>query len=263
MSIKMIVVDLDDTLLYPDKSLSAYTMDVLHRCREKGIIIVVATGRTEKACTRLLPLIKPDVEIYNCGALARIGNNVLHQTMLLQHTANLLLSRCLVAASDGYAIVETSDGYITNEPLRQGMCHEDLFKCTAFDDFKHGLNGDVYKLMFNAIDRNAAEALIYNIPNIRLQNDIGSNWCEILHIYANKWNALNVVFDFYSIKPDEVVAFGDDTIDLDMLIHCGIGVAMANGLDIVKEASNAICDRNDCDGVAKWIELNILSLSKK
>lgn len=74
MSVKMIAVDLDDTLLHPDKSLSNYTLDVLHCCRERGIIIVIATGRTEKACTRFLPLIKPDAEIYSCGALAQVGN---------------------------------------------------------------------------------------------------------------------------------------------------------------------------------------------
>ena len=55
----------------------------------------------------------------------------------------------------------------------------------------------------------------------------------------------------------EVVAFGDDLNDVDMLRGCGTGVAMANALDEVKLAADEVCGGNDEDGVAKWIEANM------
>jgi hydroxymethylpyrimidine pyrophosphatase-like HAD family hydrolase len=54
-------------------------------------------------------------------------------------------------------------------------------------------------------------------------------------------------------NPTEIAAFGDDINDMEMLQNCGVGVAMANGLDRVKAAADWVCDTNDQDGVAKWL----------
>jgi len=56
----------------------------------------------------------------------------------------------------------------------------------------------------------------------------------------------------------EITAFGDDLNDIDMLEFSGISVAMVNALDNVKAVADYICDTNDNDGVAKWLEENLL-----
>ena len=62
----------------------------------------------------------------------------------------------------------------------------------------------------------------------------------------------------FCISSDEVVAFGDDYNDIKMLQYCGAGIAVANAIGEAKSAANFICDTNENDGVAKWIEENIL-----
>ena len=55
-----------------------------------------------------------------------------------------------------------------------------------------------------------------------------------------------------------VAAFGDDINDLEMVRNCGIGVAVGNAIETVKAAAKYICDINNNDGVAKWLEEYIL-----
>jgi hydroxymethylpyrimidine pyrophosphatase-like HAD family hydrolase len=54
------------------------------------------------------------------------------------------------------------------------------------------------------------------------------------------------------------MAFGDDYNDIEMLQRCGTGIAMENGIDEIKKISDYICGSNNKDGVARWIEKNIL-----
>ncbi len=63
---------------------------------------------------------------------------------------------------------------------------------------------------------------------------------------------------YYDIGIDSVVAFGDDINDQEMVKNSGIGVAVANAIDEVKAVADYICDSNDNDGVAKWLEKNVL-----
>lgn len=56
----------------------------------------------------------------------------------------------------------------------------------------------------------------------------------------------------------EIVAFGDDLNDIDMLTECGYGIAVDNAVQEVKKIADFICESNDNDGVAKYIEKYIL-----
>ena len=60
------------------------------------------------------------------------------------------------------------------------------------------------------------------------------------------------------ITLEDVIAFGDDYNDIEMIKHCGLGIAMGNAIPQVKKVANAITVSNDADGVAKYIEEYIL-----
>ena len=64
--------------------------------------------------------------------------------------------------------------------------------------------------------------------------------------------------EYLNIDISQVAAFGDDYGDLDMIAGCGHGVAMGNAAEDVKAAAKYICDTNENDGVAKWLEQNVL-----
>ena len=80
----------------------------------------------------------------------------------------------------------------------------------------------------------------------------------VMHREATKSKALLEMARVWGIEQTEIVAFGDDLNDIDLLAYAGVGVATENALDEVKAAADCICDTNDNDGVAKWIEENIL-----
>jgi len=80
----------------------------------------------------------------------------------------------------------------------------------------------------------------------------------IMNRKATKWEAVKLLANHFNISTDEVVAFGDDYNDISMLHECGIGIAVDNALDEVKAVADYNCDTNDNDGVAKWLEENVL-----
>ena len=94
MKIKMIVTDLDGTLLREDKTVSERTKDALHCCRESGIRIIFATGRGESA-SQVVPTGLFDGSIFNNGALAVAGNDVVYSRFLVPEIIEPLLAVCV------------------------------------------------------------------------------------------------------------------------------------------------------------------------
>ena len=80
----------------------------------------------------------------------------------------------------------------------------------------------------------------------------------IMNRKAKKSLAVKFLAERYGYNMGEIAAFGDDYNDVEMLKQCGIGVAVANAIDEAKAAADYICESNDNDGVAKWIEVNLL-----
>ena len=73
--IKMIALDLDGTLLNDDSKVSSYTMSILEKCKETGIKIAIATGRSREAAEEIIDLIKPDFSLLNYGDFILDENN--------------------------------------------------------------------------------------------------------------------------------------------------------------------------------------------
>ena len=80
----------------------------------------------------------------------------------------------------------------------------------------------------------------------------------IMHVEATKSNATAALAAHWGIRRSEIAAFGDDANDIDLLRYCGVGVAVANAIEDAKTVADDICDCNDSDGVAKWLEENVL-----
>ncbi len=64
--------------------------------------------------------------------------------------------------------------------------------------------------------------------------------------------------DYLSISYHDIIAFGDDYNDLDMLTFADQAIVVANASMAIQEVANEVCPSNDEDGVAKWIEKNLL-----
>ena len=80
----------------------------------------------------------------------------------------------------------------------------------------------------------------------------------IMRKEATKSNGINYLAKLYGIDIKDVIAFGDDYNDVDMLKFCGIGVCVKNAVNDAKEVADEVCETNENDGVAKWIVKNVL-----
>jgi len=95
--------------------------------------------------------------------------------------------------------------------------------------------------------------------NLTLVDDSNINglwWLEIFSAKASKENAVVFLRKKYGHK--KVVCFGDNYNDLPMFNVCDTCIAVGNALDEIKARADYICDTNDNDGVAKWLEENVL-----
>ena len=81
---------------------------------------------------------------------------------------------------------------------------------------------------------------------------------EFLNKAVNKGTGVELLAKHLGVNQEEIMTFGDAGNDLDMIVYAGMGVAMANGFDEVKEVANYITDSNENDGVAKAIEKFVL-----
>jgi Cof subfamily protein (haloacid dehalogenase superfamily) len=253
MQVKMIVTDLDGTLLRRDKTISEYTVDVFQRVRERGILIAFATARDFRFVTEhISPLfdIVPDIVIADNGALARYNGNDLYKRLIPADTANILLSRFDLVRCASTENAYFLSGDYANDHWSVGK------KATVITDFSDGikadalyLDGNVGKLIADITD---------GFPEVRVVTYSDVSLVTIVHREATKLNALMTVERALNIMTDEIVAFGDDYSDIDWLSYCINSVAVANAINEVKSVANYICGDCDADGVAKWLEDNVI-----
>jgi len=254
MSIKMIVTDLDQTLLRTDKTISDYTIEILRTCQQQGIIVSFATARSETDCKQYISKISPDAIISNRGALVRAGNNVISSTTIDTKTTNNLLSSCLKNPNVGYIYVYTEKGYFMNLPADKHDPSWGTYNKDMYTNFSQGLSCDSYKITIEVFDDTAAYTIAANFPMLSVVKFSGEPWFSFANISVNKIEGVKTLAAHFNIDLNDVVSFGDDFSDIEMIRECGIGVAVGNAINEVKNAAKYICDTNDCDGVAKWIQ---------
>jgi Cof subfamily protein (haloacid dehalogenase superfamily) len=253
MNIKMIITDLDGTLLDEEKNISNRNQQALLRCRELGIKTAYATGRggtSQDLVSKLSNLF--DGRAVQNGALAYVGNEVVYNRLLAYESVRPLLTAC---TERGLRAASQFDGmHYANFKVSDEWSHISHFEIVDFA--LHDKDGEkVYILINNHDDVSFIET---HLPADAWMSVSRDGMAMIMHKEATKSNAIIALGEYWGIASTEIAAFGDDLNDIDMLNHAGVSVAMGNALDDVKAAADYICDTNDNDGVAKWLEENVL-----
>jgi len=248
-TIKMIVTDLDSTLLQEDKTISERTINALKLCREKGIKLAYATGRGNSSKI-LVPSELFDGFVRVNGAAAYIGDELVHSKYIPIEKSRALL---VAAHSAGVKIAAENNGrHYSNFNVIE---HWPWIKYCELIDFS---TFDIEAEKLYAIDTlDAVDIIRHNLPEDLYLLVSRDKLAMVMHKDAVKSKATFALAERWGIAPDEIAAFGDDCNDVELLENCGIGVAMGNALDEVKAIADYICDDNDNDGMAKWIEENL------
>ena len=258
MDIKMIVTDLDRTLLHTDKTISAYTADILNRCRKQGIKIVYATARPKRMVNHCAFFNSSAVDalILHNGAVVYIENE-LHTCFGIESKMrdDILLS---VSRNfpDATLSVEIGDVSYANFDVSE-IWNKVAVVRTDFTDLP---NKPADKIIIGSPMPLDMRQLSQYIPDeLYVETSSGENVSLelIMNRKATKWEAVKIVSAHFGISTADIVAFGDDYNDISMIKGCGIGVAVANAIDEAKAVADYICDTNNNDGVAKWLAENL------
>lgn len=254
--IKLIATDLDGTLLRKDDSISQRTIDVLRKCQKAGIKIAFATSRSEGASRRFVDIIKPDVVIANSGGKIICNGEIIYKSKLDSDTVEGIIGQIRSTINEKSVITtETDEGYFSNvmadDSYLAGFRHP--IYCD-YKDFHHS----AYKITASIADKDKAEKIAAGFKDCALICFRGEDWKCFLHRDSRKSKAVEILAEYLNISMSEVAAFGDDYSDMEMLESCGIGVAVENSLGAVKKIADCVTGSCDDDGVAEFIEKNIL-----
>ena len=251
-SISMIVVDIDGTLLRDDQTVSEFTISTLRKCKEKGIKLVYATARGISA-QKLVPIELFDGFARMGGAIAYAGDKLVYSKCISTLEARDLLN---TADKAGIKIAaELNSKHYSNFKIDKVWDWLTYYEICDFNN----LDIDVEKIYALPETQEEIELLKSSSPKGKRIIVTRDNFFMVMHEEAVKSKAVIAIADYWKIKKSEIAAFGDDIMDIDLLEYCDFGIAVGNALEEVKAAAKYICDTNENDGVAKWLEENVLN----
>ena len=245
MSIKMILTDLDHTLLRSDGSISEYTKQILKECQNRGILIVIATARYWIGAERYIEEIQPDYEITTDGTLIHQRGKQIYSCSMDLNDANQIIQDLLeknpnteITVAAGRRVFWNSHHIAESEKLHKAV----------FYDYREPLRCQINKIVAELSDSTMA-AEIAKKNHCRLQGYRGENWYAFLPETAGKIQAIHELTKFLNLSLDEIVSFGDDTNDMEMLQTAGLSICMRNGSEELKKVADDICPSVQEDGI--------------
>lgn len=265
---KLIAIDMDGTLLKKDKTVSERTKNTIKAAKEKGVQVVIATGRPIDGVTRYLEELdmydeNDYVLTYNGGLVLKTKSREVISKIALTgadlhylHSLSKELGVNIHAFSEVHGLITPKNSKYTEVEANINGINININDYSEIED-EHSIIKvmmiDEPEILQNAIDNLPQE--VYDKYTVVRSTPY---FLEFLNKAVNKGTGVELLAQHLGIKQEEVMTFGDAGNDLDMIIYAGMGVAMANAFDEVKEAANYITDSNENDGVAKAIEKFVL-----
>lgn len=238
-------VDLDDTLLQSDGTLSVQTLATLERWQASGRRIVIATGRPPRSIGRSLPAYLHTVPwiCYN-GAEIRLANQPIYQNLVPAADVVEILTQIQRTTPNLLVGVEIDDVLYLNRAANRTTPY-------AVADLL-ALDRPAAKVLLFNESAEALAHLTFDLPTSAraLYSARYPHFIQIIGCRTDKAEALHALVTDWKLSMADVVAFGDDTNDVDMVRLSGLGVAVANAVAEVKAVADCLTTSNDEDGVA-------------
>lgn len=270
MKYKLLVLDVDGTLLNGDREISKRTLAALLKVQQMGVRIVLASGRPTYG---LLPLAKT-LELGNYGGFILSYNGC---QIISAQNGEIVFERRInpemlpylekKARKNGFAIFTYHDDtIIANNPENEYIQSEarlNNLKLIKEEEFSIGVDFAPCKCMLVSDDEEALVAL-EQLWKSRLNGALEvfrsePYFLEVVPCGIDKANSLGALLEHLDIKRDEVIAIGDGVCDVTMIQLAGLGVAMGHAQDSVRVCADYVTATNEEDGVAQAVEKLILA----
>lgn len=279
---KLIAIDIDGTLLNSKSELTEKTIDALKRASEKGVYIVLTSGRMSTVVNDFCKKIGADKYLIAENGASIVDmekQEIIYKNYIPKNVVLDIVDTC--EENDIYYMI-----YTNKELIVKSLKHMALFfykqnynpnarieTHIADRTYIEDINDDFTKIMICDEDRAVYNSIVNKldkisaidvtaIPHISQKTVVvGTEETTISYSYAdiaargtNKWSAIEVLMEMLDIDSNEVIAIGDNINDMQMVKNAGLGVAMENGSPALKEVAKEIAPSNDDDGVAYIVE---------
>lgn len=270
MKYKLLVLDVDGTLLNDAKEISKRTKAALLKVQQMGVRIVLASGRPTFG---LIPLAKI-LELNNYGGFIVSYNGC---QIIKAENGEILFERRInpeilpylekKARKNGFAIFTYHDDTLLtdNEDSPHILQEAQLnnLKIVKEEEFSTAIDFAPCKCMLVSDDEQALIDLEMHWKK-RMAGTLDAfrsepYFLEVVPCGIDKANTLGFLMEHLNVQRDEVIAIGDGTCDVSMLQLAGIGIAMGHSLDSVKVCADYVTASNEDDGVAQAVEKLILA----
>lgn len=268
MKYKILVLDLDGTLTNKKKEITVHTKETLIRAQEAGVKIVLASGRPTYGIVPLAEELRlGDFEgyilSYNGGQIIDWKTKKMMYENELDPKVYPYLYEC--AKKNGFVILSYKDEYIVSEDAGNPYVQHEAFlnrmPSITVPNFLEVFDFPVPKCLI------VGDPEPLSVLEQKMKQDLEGRmnvfrsepfFLELVPNGIDKARSLAVLLDELGMKPEEMVAVGDGFNDLSMIQFAGLGVAMANAQDVVKEAADYVTLSNEEDGVAAVVEKFLL-----
>ncbi|WP_226036054.1 Cof-type HAD-IIB family hydrolase [Aquibacillus saliphilus] len=268
MPYKMIVLDLDDTLLRDDHTISDRTKQALMKAQEEGVKVVLASGRPTFGMNPIADELSLDQ--FGSFILSFNGGKIINY----QSKEELFSSTLSVKDVEKLYELSRREGVYIHTYVGDEIITEDENPFTTIESDITGLPIKLVNKFIESVTEPVVKTLMVGEPDkmklveTKLQAELAEEFStmrskpyflEFTEKGVTKGTSLNHLIQACGIKREEVIAIGDSYNDQAMIEFAGLGVAMGNAPDDIKEIADVVADSNMNDGVAKIVETFVLN----
>lgn len=267
---KLIALDIDGTLLNSEKKITNEVFNSIQEAKKSGAKVVLSTGRPLPGVTPLLDELNLNddgdyVICFNGAVVQEVKSKKILSNIEMCHDDFVLINN-LAKENNTHVHINTPTNLIIPEetPSKYTIHESTLNNIDIVSMKEEDINDDITFCKIMIIDEpEKLEEVIENIPKDLFDKYTivrsAPFFLEFLNKNANKGTALEALCNTINIPLSKSIAVGDEENDQHMIKMAGLGVAMGNARDSIKEIANYVTCSNNEHGVAKVIDKFILN----
>ena len=251
MGIKLIASDMDGTLLNDEGKISERNAAAIRKAIDAGVIFTIATGRMYCSIEPYAEKLGLDVPLiaYN-GAYVKgsLSKEVLYDSPLDYETSLSVLDYC--RQKNYYVQAYVDDTLLVKETSDFAQMY------ASFAGVEFVALGERFYRLNKAPGRNAEikQELTEEFGNKIMMTNSFNDFLEVINPEVSKWNAVKALAEQNGIDLRDTMCIGDSNNDFEMISSAGLGVAVANANDRIRNVAKMVTAANNVDGVALAIE---------
>ncbi|MFD0770076.1 Cof-type HAD-IIB family hydrolase [Bacillus sp. CGMCC 1.60114] len=247
---KVVFFDVDGTLLSEvDRSIPLSTKEAIEKLIEKEIKVVITTGRPYSLCEEFKTM-GIDTFISANGALIKCDDSIIHKSVLSAETVQDVSD---FAELNGHGISYFTELFAMNgigsDDERVMKVLKETLNLEQYPKKMKSLSEEVYCICLYA-DESEAQKFLDRFPRLRFERFHGYVMNVLEETEVSKSVAIKKVLDYLNICKSDAIAFGDGRNDIDMLEYVGLGIAMENGEEKLKQKADFITKKASEGGIA-------------